>query len=403
MSARRKFAWFACVALTAPIGLFALSASEAPADAASPAIVQQQSKIEAINARIREKRDQLQFEAAREADIRRQLGETTSAISSVQARIAGVQTRIDAALASEDRQKRLLASALQALQLQRDAYRRRVVQMYESSADDRLAVLMGTQSFVDFTERWDDLRYVAVADQRAIHARDEAARAVDDLERSIEATVVELQSERDEQTQSRNQLDGLAQQRTNLLAVASGDRTHVAAEVQELEEISAQEEAQLEALVRAQEEAAEQERERTGVASAPPPSSGEMQWPLSGPITSPYGMRLNPFGGGNTEYHPGIDIGVDVGTTVAAAAAGKVIIVGWVSGYGNYIAIDHGGGISTGYGHLSSFYVSVGQEVQRGQAIGASGNTGRSTGPHLIFEVRRNGTPVDPNPYLVAR
>jgi murein DD-endopeptidase MepM/ murein hydrolase activator NlpD len=275
--------------------------------------------------------------------------------------------------------------------------------MYEGSSDDRLAVLMGTQSLVDFTERWDDLRYVAAEDQREVRARDDAERAVADLERSIEATVVELQAERDEQTQSRNQLDGLAQQRADLLAVASQNRTHVAAEVQELEEISAQEEAQLEALVRAQEEAAEQERARTGAPTIAPPNGGTMQWPLAGPITSPYGMRLNPFGGGNTEYHPGIDIGVDVGTTVAAAAAGKVIIVGWVSGYGNYIAIDHGGGISTGYGHLSQFFVSVGQEVQRGQAIGASGNTGRSTGPHLIFEVRRNGTPVDPNPYLGAR
>jgi murein DD-endopeptidase MepM/ murein hydrolase activator NlpD len=397
------FAWLACVALTAPIGLFALFAFEMPAEAASPAIVQQQSKIEAIHARIREKRDQLQFEALREADIRHQLGETTTAISSVQARIADVQARIDAALASEDRQKRLLAGAREALQLQRDAYRRRIVQMYEGSSDDRLAVLVGTQSLVDFTERWDDLGYVAAEDQREVRARDDAERAVDDFERSIEATVVELQTERDDQTQSRNQLDGLAQQRANLLAVASEHRTHVAAEVQELEEISAQEEAQLEALVRAQEEAAEAERERTGAPTVEPPGGGTMEWPLAGPITSPYGMRLNPFGGGNTEYHPGIDIGVDVGTTVAAAAAGKVIIVGWVSGYGNYIAIDHGGGISTGYGHLSSFYVSVGQEVQRGQAIGASGNTGRSTGPHLIFEVRRNGTPVDPNPYLGAR
>jgi murein DD-endopeptidase MepM/ murein hydrolase activator NlpD len=403
MPARRMFAWLACVALTAPIGLFALFAFEMPAEAASPAIVQQQSKIEAIHARIREKRDQLQFEALREADIRHQLGETTTAISSVQARIADVQARIDAALASEDRQKRLLAGAREALQLQRDAYRRRIVQMYEGSSDDRLAVLVGTQSLVDFTERWDDLGYVAAEDQREVRARDDAERAVDDFERSIEATVVELQTERDDQTQSRNQLDGLAQQRANLLAVASEHRTHVAAEVQELEEISAQEEAQLEALVRAQEEAAEAERERTGAPTVEPPGGGTMEWPLAGPITSPYGMRLNPFGGGNTEYHPGIDIGVDVGTTVAAAAAGKVIIVGWVSGYGNYIAIDHGGGISTGYGHLSSFYVSVGQEVQRGQAIGASGNTGRSTGPHLIFEVRRNGTPVDPNPYLGAR
>lgn len=371
--------------------------------AASSAIVQQQSKINAIHARINEKRDQLQFEARREADIRRQLGETTTAISTVQARIADVQGRIAAALLTEERQKRLLANALEALQLQRNAYRRRIVQMYESAADDRLGVLLGTHSLVDFTERWDDLRYVAVADQRAIRARDKAAQAVDAIEREIEATLVQLQSERDEQTQSRNQLAGLAAERVNLLDVASQDRTHVAAEVQELEEISAQEEAQLEALVRAQEEAAEQERERTGAAPVQPPSSGEMQWPLSGPITSPFGMRLNPFGGGNTEFHPGIDIGVDVGTTVAAAAAGKVIIVGWVSGYGNYVAIDHGGGISTGYGHLSAFFVSVGQEVQRGQAIGASGNTGRSTGPHLIFEVRRNGTPVDPNPYLGGR
>lgn len=368
--------------------------------AASPAIVQQQAKIRVTHARILQKKGQLQFEALREADIRRQLGETTAAISAVRSRIAGVQERIDAALNTEDRQKRLLARAVEALALQRDAYRRRVVEMYEDSVDDRVGVLLGTRSLVDFTERWDDLGYVARADQRAIRARDAAEHAVAAAERAIEATIAQLQTERDEQTQARNQLDGLAQQRSNLLAVAGADRTHVAAEVSELEEISAQEEAQLEALVRAQEEAAEAERERTGAAPSLPPGSGTMQWPLSGPITSPFGMRLNPFGGGNTEFHPGIDIGVAVGTTIAAAAAGKVIIAGWVSGYGNYIAIDHGGGISTGYGHLSQFYVSVGQEVERGQAIGASGNTGRSTGPHLIFEVRRNGTPVDPNPYL---
>jgi len=85
---------------------------------------------------------------------------------------------------------------------------------------------------------------------------------------------------------------------------------------------------------------------------------------------------------------------------VANLSAGRVIIAGWVSGYGNYVAVDHGNRLSTGYGHLSQIYVAVGQDVQRGQALGASGNTGRSTGPHLIFEVRRNGNPVDPTPYL---
>jgi murein DD-endopeptidase MepM/ murein hydrolase activator NlpD len=174
----------------------------------------------------------------------------------------------------------------------------------------------------------------------------------------------------------------------------------VAGDVQTLEDLSAQEEAQLESLVRAQQAELERERAQGRAAILPAPGGGQLLWPLHGPITSPFGMRLNPFGGGHTEFHPGIDIAVDVGTPVAAAATGRVIIAGWVSGYGNYVAIDHGGGISTGYGHLSQIDVSTGEDVQAGQVVGMSGNTGRSTGPHLIFEVRRNGTPVDPNPFL---
>ena len=98
--------------------------------------------------------------------------------------------------------------------------------------------------------------------------------------------------------------------------------------------------------------------------------------------------------------HAGVDIAVPSGTPVHAAKSGRVLIAGWVSGYGNYTCINHGGGISTCYGHQSSIGVSVGQSVKQGQVIGSSGCTGHCFGPHVHFEVRINGSPVDPMGYL---
>ena len=98
--------------------------------------------------------------------------------------------------------------------------------------------------------------------------------------------------------------------------------------------------------------------------------------------------------------HPGIDIGVPTGTPIHAAAAGTVIYCGWMSGYGNLVMIDHGGDLATLYGHQSRIAVSCGESVTQGQVIGYSGCTGFCTGPHVHFEVRVNGSPVDPLGYL---
>jgi murein DD-endopeptidase MepM/ murein hydrolase activator NlpD len=106
-------------------------------------------------------------------------------------------------------------------------------------------------------------------------------------------------------------------------------------------------------------------------------------------------MRSDPFGHGFT-MHTGLDIGAPMGATITAAAAGHVIFADWYGGYGKAIIIDHGGKTVTLYGHCSQWFVSKGQDVQRGQAIGAVGSTGNSTGPHLHFEVRVDGVPVDP-------
>lgn len=124
-------------------------------------------------------------------------------------------------------------------------------------------------------------------------------------------------------------------------------------------------------------------------------------WPVRGSISSGFGWRLNPFGGTRNEFHAGIDIPARVGTPIRAAGGGTVAFAGTQNGYGNTVIIDHGGGITTKYAHNSRNSVRVGQRVERGDIIAYVGSTGRSTGPHLHYEVRRNGTAINPVPFLL--
>lgn len=123
-------------------------------------------------------------------------------------------------------------------------------------------------------------------------------------------------------------------------------------------------------------------------------------WPVEGKLESGFGGRRNPFGGGSYEFHSGQDIDAVWGAPVIAGASGKVMFVGWQNGYGQLVVIDHGGGLTTRYGHLSAIAASIGQTIQRGELLGKVGSTGRSTGPHLHYEVRINDEPVNPLPYL---
>ncbi len=123
-------------------------------------------------------------------------------------------------------------------------------------------------------------------------------------------------------------------------------------------------------------------------------------WPVKGDLDSGFGGRRNPFGGSSYEYHEGQDIEAQIGTPVSATANGTVLCAGWQNGYGQVVYIDHGNGLQTRYGHLSQINVSVGQTISRGETVGLVGSTGRSTGPHLHYEVRINNQPVNPISYL---
>ena len=136
-------------------------------------------------------------------------------------------------------------------------------------------------------------------------------------------------------------------------------------------------------------------RIRAAQAAAPAPTTpavsggGPFIWPVNGVLTSGFGWRWG-------RMHEGIDIAAPQGSPVVAAAAGTVIYAGWMGGYGNLVVIDHGGGIATAYGHNSAIAVGGGQSVAQGQVVSYCGSTGHSTGPHVHFEVRVNGSPVDP-------
>jgi murein DD-endopeptidase MepM/ murein hydrolase activator NlpD len=122
-------------------------------------------------------------------------------------------------------------------------------------------------------------------------------------------------------------------------------------------------------------------------------------WPIDGRLMGPFGQRNDPFSG-EGEFHTGVDISAPTGTPVQATADGIVVHAEWSAGYGRLVIIDHGGGIETYYAHLSRFYAQTGQEVRRGEIVGLVGSSGRVTAPHLHYEVRLGGGPVNPYPYL---
>jgi murein DD-endopeptidase MepM/ murein hydrolase activator NlpD len=271
----------------------------------------------------------------------------------------------------------------------------RLVQLYESNEASELEILLQAQTFSDLLEQLDYFRAIGQQDKRIADtikrlqsemrlAKQETASTKAEVSK---ATAI-LAQKTEEQRAARAAL--LVQQAA--LAAARDGKQGLLADVRQErhdneEDLVAMQAAS--AAIAAQIQGSQSGSSGSGTGT---PSSSGLIWPVSGPITSGFGWRWG-------RMHEGIDIGAACGTTIHAAASGTVIYAGWMDGYGNITIIDHGGGLATAYGHQSSLYVGGGS-VSQGQAIGAVGSTGHSTGCHLHFEVRVNGTPVDPLNYL---
>jgi murein DD-endopeptidase MepM/ murein hydrolase activator NlpD len=272
----------------------------------------------------------------------------------------------------------------------------RLVAIYEAGSPDLVSVLLSADGFDDLVQRSAYLE--AIQDQnetvvdRVRDLRDQTQRLVEKL-RAAKETIEEA---RDviaaKEAEIESARAGIESQQAEVVSVR-GERQalldEVNSEVDHLEDIESE----------LQNEIQQQIAEATmGVPALPAGTPGAvsaagMIWPVNGILTSGFGYRWG-------RMHEGIDIAVAEGTPIFAAASGTVILAAYSGGYGNYTCIDHGGGLSTCYGHQAGFAVSSGSSVSQGQVIGYSGNTGSSTGPHLHFEVRINGAATDPLGYL---
>lgn len=279
----------------------------------------------------------------------------------------------------------ILAKAEKSLAERTKILNKRIRDIYENGQVSYLDVLLGATDFGDFTTRADLLRRVLAQDAALIQkVRAERALVAEkkaELERD-RAAILELEKAA---TAKKGIVESRRNARASVLESAVNERDTAERAYQELQETSRR----IEQMIRSIKSG---NRDEMG-------ASGAMSWPIRGPITSPFGWRIHPIFGTQI-YHSGLDIGADYGDPIRAADGGVVIAAEWMGGYGYAVIIDHGGGLSTLYGHNSELVVGVGQRVYKGQTIARAGATGYATGPHCHFEVRQNGSPVNPMNYL---
>ena len=271
------------------------------------------------------------------------------------------------------------------LEAQTKTLHRRIRDIYKNGQINYLDVLLGAKDFNDFVSRMDILKKILAYDNALIQGtkvdREALRKAKEQLELD-RAKIVEL---RKLAAAKREQVAARRQERRGVLNAATYERETAEQAYRELIETSRQ----IEQMIK---------RIQSGDKNVGG-STGTMTWPAEGEITSPFGWRVHPIFG-TQRLHTGIDIGADYGDAIRAADGGVVIHSDWMGGYGNAVIIDHGNGISTLYAHNSQLLVSEGQTVAKGQTVARCGSTGYSTGPHLHFEVRQNGSPVNPLNYL---
>jgi murein DD-endopeptidase MepM/ murein hydrolase activator NlpD len=322
----------------------------------------------------------------REKDISDQLAATRKRIVKAEDELAETQGWLDGAEEKLRKLKmRIRRTSIRLLRAQ-TALEARLREIYIEGEVSYLAVLLQSDDFTDFLNQADYLKLIVRSDSQLINTVKKHKGDLDVQRESARSTVIELTKLR---AKKRDRLDSLARLKAAQLDLYDRLQTFqkkLSSRVDNLEEISAKKEAKLRALIRRQ----------SGANYVPiPRSAGAYIYPVNGPITSSYGYRVHPIRG-TTRLHTGLDFGVGYGVPILAADNGVVIHSGWYGGYGNTVIVDHGGGFTTLYAHASSLSVRSGQTVKQGQTVSRVGSTGMSTGPHLHFEVRYNGNPINP-------
>jgi len=356
-------------------------------------------RIEAKRAQVEDKRQQEGVLTETISGLNDRIGGLEGQIQSTQQRLGAVQGELDARRAElqvvrDDLEvaRDKLARARKRLAEGRVALAERLVELYKADRPDALTVVLEADGFSDLLDRTEFLERISDQDravvgyvQRLKARLTKQERTLASLEERKEAIAVavleqrnEIASARDRLASTQGELRLARNDRSQSLAQVRSSRSKLEGDLEELEAAAAQVTGQLQ-----------------GMAPAGPikHGTGQLIWPVNGPLVSPFGQRWG-------RLHAGVDIAVPAGTPIRAADGGNVVLAAWTGGYGNYVCIQHTGSLSTCYAHLSGYSTSQGASVTQGQVIGAIGCTGHCYGDHLHFETRLNGAPVDPMGYL---
>jgi murein DD-endopeptidase MepM/ murein hydrolase activator NlpD len=250
------------------------------------------------------------------------------------------------------------------------------------------AVLLQSENLNEFLDRRRQLKLVYQADRKILNKLKAEADELERRRRNIEEQKNEVALLTQQLQAQKSEFQAQAQTQQTLINRLQADRRALEVAENQLEQDSANLTQLIQQRVAAQ--------DGSGIVVR---GTGQFSYPSDGRLTSGFGYRIHPILG-YRRFHAGVDFGASHGSPIRAADSGTVIFAGWYRGYGRTVIIDHGGNLTTLYGHASQLNVSEGQAVQRGQTIAAVGSTGLATGPHLHFEVRVNGTPVNPLNYL---
>ncbi|MBW4676620.1 MAG: peptidoglycan DD-metalloendopeptidase family protein [Desmonostoc geniculatum HA4340-LM1] len=288
-----------------------------------------------------------------------------------------------------------LVVAQRAYEVRQIATVARLRYLQRSPASQGWAVLLQSQNISDFISRRHQLKLVYQADQQILRKLNAQANSINQQKTEVEEQKNEIALIREQLLAQKADYQTQAQSQSELIQRLNTDRLALKAAQNQLE----RESKNLEVLIQQKVAEAAAQAKANSRTSIIIQGTGMFTYPSDAATSSPFGWRMHPVLG-YRRFHAGLDFAASYGSTIRAADSGTVIFAGWYGGYGRAVIIDHGKGITTLYGHSSELHVTEGQAVERGQAIAAVGSTGLSTGPHLHFEVRRNGSPVNPADYL---
>jgi len=398
-----------CACAVVPLGLWALS----------PLVSSGAQSLNEVQSKIRQKERQIGAKKGHERVLTSDISRYTSRIRELQGRITTLQRRQQAIQSDLDARRAELVRVQDQLRderarltrlrgrlvVSRQALADRLVELYKADPPDLITVVLDSSSFADLLERGEFLRRISDNDRRIVgavkaakadaQATTERLAALESRQQKVAATILTRRDEvagvKRDLVDARSGYERTRAGKQHMLSSVRGQRHALEDDLGELREQQAKIQARLASIAAGG---------GGGALPAGPikPGSGGMIWPVNGPITSPF-CESRAW----ESCHPGIDIGVPAGTPIRAAASGKVVLMQPESasgGYGNFTCIQHTASMSTCYAHQSRFGTSLGASVTQGQIIGYVGCTGRCYGDHLHFEVRINGSVVNPLNYL---